>query len=178
MVVAFTGYRPEKMPFSEDCKNRQYLEFRRTLSSLIDCLIKQGFTYFISGVARGFDTWVAEEVIGRRETNSNIYLECAVPFPGQADLWEEEDQRRRYKILVSADKAVVVSERYRRGCFFARNRYMIDKADLVVCAFNGQSGGTADTVKYALKHDKVVIQIDPANNIISLINQGDSNIYF
>ena len=62
MVVAFTGYRPEKMPFSEDCKNRQYLEFRRTLSSLIDCLIKQGFTYFISGVARGFDTWVAEEV--------------------------------------------------------------------------------------------------------------------
>ena len=129
MVVAFTGYRPEKMPFSEDCKNRQYLE-------------------------------------------------CAVPFPGQADLWEEEDQRRRYKILVSADKAVVVSERYRRGCFFARNRYMIDKADLVVCAFNGQSGGTADTVKYALKHDKVVIQIDPANNIVSLINQGDSNIYF
>lgn len=93
-------------------------------------------------------------------------------------MWEEEDQRRRYKILVSADKAVVVSERYRRGCFFARNRYMIDKADLVVCAFNGQSGGTADIVKYALKHDKVVIQIDPANNIISLINQGDSNIYF
>lgn len=55
---------------------------------------------------------------------------------------------------------------------------MIDKADLVVCAFNGQSGGTADTVKYALKHDKVVIQIDPANNIVSLINQGDSNICF
>ena len=129
MVVAFTGYRPEKMPFSEDCKNRQYLE-------------------------------------------------CAVPFPGQADFWEEADQRRRYKILVSADKAVVISERYRRGCFFARNRYMIDKADLVVCAFNGQSGGTADTVKYALKHDKVVIQIDPANNIVSLINQGDSNICF
>ena len=37
---------------------------------------------------------------------------------------------------------------------------MVDKADVVVCAFNGKSGGTAYTVDYALKQNKIVIQID------------------
>lgn len=38
---------------------------------------------------------------------------------------------------------------------------MVDNADVVVCAFNGKSGGTAYTVDYALKQNKIVIQIDP-----------------
>ena len=38
---------------------------------------------------------------------------------------------------------------------------MVDKADVVVCAFNGKSGGTAYTVDYALKQNKIVIQINP-----------------
>ena len=79
---------------------------------------------------------------GRRKTKK-ITLECVIPFLGQADSWEKADQKRRYNILTAADKAVITSEQYSRGCFFTRNRYMVDKADVVVCAFNGKSGGTA-----------------------------------
>ena len=31
MVVAFTGYRPEKMPFVESKKDEAYLKFRKIL---------------------------------------------------------------------------------------------------------------------------------------------------
>ena len=56
MVVAFTGYRSEKMPFQESKKDKRYLAFRTILSRVISRLIELGGTYFISGVARGFDT--------------------------------------------------------------------------------------------------------------------------
>ena len=103
----------------------------------------------------------------RRKTKK-ITLECVIPFPGQADSWEKADQKRKYNILTAADKAVITSEQYNRGCFFTRNRYMVDNADVVVCAFNGKSGGTAYTVDYALKQNKIVIQIDPETSEVSM----------
>lgn len=100
-----------------------------------------------------------------------IILECAIPFPGQADSWVKADQKRRYNILTATDKAVITSEQYNRGCFFTRNRYMVDNADVVVCAFNGKSGGTAYTVDYALKQNKIVIQIDLETSEISMLSK-------
>ncbi len=173
VVVVFTGYRPEKMPFSESNRDKQYLAFRSVLSRVISRLTESGGTYFISGVARGFDTWAAEEILELRKEHRNIQLECAIPFPGQADSWGKADQKRRYRILAATDVSVITSEHYNRGCFFTRNRYMVDKADIVVCAFNGKSGGTAYTVDYALKQNKIVIQIDPETNNVSMLSKGN-----
>ena len=106
---------------------------------------------------------------GRRKTKNT--LECVIPFPGQADSWEKADQKCRYNIPTAADKAVITSEQYNRGCFFTRNRYMVDNADVVVCAFNGKSGGTAYTVDYALKQNKIVIQIDPETSEVSMLSK-------
>ena len=50
---------------------------------------------------------------------------------------------------------------------------MVDKADVVVCAFNGQRGGTAYTVNYALKQNKIVIQIDPATCLVSILSKRE-----
>ena len=51
------------------------------------------------------------------------------------------------------------------------NRYTVDKVDVVVCAFNGKSGGTAYTVDYALKQNKIVIQIDLETSEISMLSK-------
>lgn len=134
-------------------------------------LVSLGWTHCISGVACGFDTWVAEKILQMQKENKKNTLECVIPFPGQADSWEKADQKRRYNILTAADKAVITSEQYNRGCFFTRNRYMVDNADVVVCAFNGKSGGTAYTVDYALKQNKIVIQIDPETSEVSMLSK-------
>lgn len=62
-------------------------------------------------------------------------------------------------------------EHYSKDCFFARNRYMVDKADVIVCAYDGQSGGTAYTVNYALKQNKIVVQINPSTAQITVISK-------
>ena len=58
-----------------------------------------------------------------------------------------------------------------RIVFFVRNKYMVDKADIIVCCFDGQSGGTAQTVNYALEKDKIIIQINPNDASVSIISR-------
>lgn len=168
--VAFTGYRPEKMPFEENMQDENYLSFREELCKVINHLIECGYTHFLSGVATGFDTWVAEAVLELQKENKDLHLECVIPCPDQDKKWEQTDKDRRQMILELADQSTLVSEHYSRDCFFARNRYMVDKSDVVVCAYDGQKGGTAYTVKYALRQNKIVIQINPSTLEVSTIS--------
>lgn len=171
MIVAFTGYRPEKMPFSEAANDEKYNLFRTAQLRVINRLIERGATHFISGVAMGFDTWVAEDIINIKKQHDDISLECAIPFPGQADKWSFKDKRRRTQILRHADSEITLREHYTDDCFFARNRYMVDKADVVVCAYDGKRGGTAYTVDYAKKQNKIVIQINPGTGRVTIISE-------
>ncbi len=171
MTVAFTGYRLEKMPFPDDENNAQYVMFQNKLTAVVSRLIERGYTDFISGVATGFDTWAAEVVISAKKNNKDIKLECAIPFPEQDSKWSHADKVRRMKILKKADLATTVCEHYYKGCFFVRNEYMVDKAEVVVCCYDGQSGGTAQTVGYAKKKDKIIIQINPNDASVSIISR-------
>lgn len=103
-TVAFTGYRPEKMPFSEDEEDESYIRFREQQHKVINRLIERGYTEYLSGVAMGFDTWVAEDILEFRKKNKSLHLECAIPFPEQDKKWEKSDQKRRQKILKQADR--------------------------------------------------------------------------
>lgn len=170
-TVAFTGYRPEKLPFTENKKDELYIKFRERLLQVINRLVERGYTDFISGVAMGFDTWAAEDVISLKKDNKDIHLECAIPFPKQAERWGFFDRLRRKKILKQSDCNTTLCEHYQRDAFFIRNEYMVDKADVVVCYFDGQSGGTAKTVAYAKKKDKIIIQINPNDSVVTIISR-------
>ena len=170
-TVAFTGYGPNKLPFAEDKKDELYLAFRKRLRQVIDRLVERGYTEYVSGVAMGFDTWVAEDVIEVRKNNPNIRLECAIPCPNQDKNWSFRDKVRRKKILYHADSKPVICEHYNDQCFHIRNRYMVDKADVVVCCYDGQKGGTGYTVNYALKADKIVVQINPNTTAVTILSR-------
>ena len=47
-TVAFTGYRPEKMPFTEDENDELYMRFREQLSKVIARLIERGYSHRLS----------------------------------------------------------------------------------------------------------------------------------
>ena len=140
---------------------------KQVIKRLVEC----GCTHFISGMAMGFDTWVAEDVLLLKRANKALTLKCTIPFPDQAKSWNDAYRKRREVILSKADMITQVSQSYNRGWFHERTRYMVDRADVVVCAYNGQKGGTAYTVDYALKQDKIVIQIDPATANVSIISR-------
>lgn len=57
-----------------------------------------------------------------------------------------------------ADITTHIGHEYTRSCLFRRNRYMVDNANLLLAAYDGQPGGTAMTVQYA-ENTGVPVQI-------------------
>ena len=48
---------------------------------------------------------------------------------------------------------------YDRGCFQRRNEWMVDHAGRVIAVFNGEKGGTKNTIDYAERQNVPVIYI-------------------
>lgn len=97
----------------------------RKLEDAIRASVDDGYFVFISGMARGVDIWAAEIVLKEREQNPAIKLICASPFicPG-----------------------------YSRACFQIRNEWMVAHSARVIAVYNGEKGGTRNTIEYAKKH--------------------------
>lgn len=99
----------------------------------------------ISGMALGWDTAWAVAAI-----RLGVPLIAAVPFDGQESRWPAESQRRFRSILEHAREVHVVSAGgYSPAAMHARNRWMVDRCDLLCALWNGSSGGTAGCVAYA-----------------------------
>lgn len=146
---AFTGYRPQKLPWGYDEADPSCANFKQRLRETIELLIFQGYTHFLSGGALGVDTYAAEIVLDLRKQYPWIALEMALPFEAQASSWPKASQARYYAILDEADIITYTSHQYSRSCMFVRNRYLVDNADLLVAGYDGQPGGTQMTCEYA-----------------------------
>ena len=88
-TCAFTGYRPQKMPWGEDEGSPLCVAFKARLKRALESLIGDGYVTFLSGCARGFDTMAAEAVLELRETYPWIRLEMVSPWDGQANRWSD-----------------------------------------------------------------------------------------
>ena len=154
---AFTGYRPQKLPFGFDETDPRCVEFKARLRDTIEGLIGCGYAHFISGGAMGMDMFAAEAVLDLKEDYPWIILEMASPFDAQAARWEPEYQARHARLFAEADIVTVISHNYTRACMFRRNRYLVDNADLLLAAYDGKPGGTAMTVEYA-HHTGIPVQ--------------------
>lgn len=161
-ACAFTGYRPQKLPWGSDERDVRCLEFKFRLRESLEYLIGQGYVDFLSGVALGFDMIASEIVLSLREKYPWIRLIVVIPFDGQADRWTEVQRRRRTTIIEKSDKVVRISHAYDRGVFFRRNHYLVNAADLVLAAYDGQPGGTAKTVEYAHRQGVKVVRLPPS----------------
>ena len=60
-----------------------------------------------------------------------------------------------------ADEIIYVQEFYDSKCMMKRNRMMVDMSSLCVAYFDGKSGGTFNTVKYADESGVSVINLSP-----------------
>lgn len=154
-ICCCTGHRPQKFPFEYGGRGKEYLTYLQELENKIKSAITEyGVTYFISGMALGVDLDFAQIVLKYRKKYS-LTLECAVPCPNQTLKWDKKDISRYDRILKKADSVTLVSERYTSECMLKRNRYMVDKSDLVIAVFNGvKGGGTWYTINYAQKKNK------------------------
>lgn len=140
----FTGHRPEKLHDSESV-------IIVGLEREIRAAIADGFQTFISGMARGVDIWAAEIVLRIRGEGVPIHLIAASPYEGFERSWSSDWQTRYRKIMAAADLVRYISPSYDRSCFQRRNEWMVDRSARYIAVFNGEAGGTKNTINYAAK---------------------------
>ncbi len=159
-TISFTGNRPNKLPWGYDEKAKYARKIRKRLKNIVIDKIKVGCQHFIVGMALGIDMMAAEIIIELRK-RYRITLEAAIPCTNQAELWQTNQQIRYRKILAQCDKITFVTkEEYTSSCMQKRNEYMVDNSDILIAVWDGDLGGTFNTINYAKLQKKMVIVIN------------------
>ncbi len=160
-TCCFTGHRPNKLPWGYNERGIRFFLFKNKLRKTIEESIKNGYKYFISGMALGSDMLCAEIVLNLKKKHPNIMLECAIPCINQTKKWLKTSIDRYNAIISEADKVTYVSNKaYFNGCMQNRNKYMIDTSSLLIAVYNGSPGGTKQTIDYATKQNLKLVLIN------------------
>lgn len=139
ITACFTGHRTYKGTYNKE------------LEDAIRRLYADGYRTFMSGMAVGFDLAAAEMVLALRNELKGISLIAVIPFEGMEQRFSEEDKARFATILAKADDRVILAPRYSSELYALRNNYLVDNSSAVIAYFDGSKGGTAYTVRRAVK---------------------------
>jgi uncharacterized phage-like protein YoqJ len=146
----FTGHRQLLEDFSV-----------HALMKAVQRLIEQGCKTFYCGMAQGFDLYAAQAVIGLKKIHKDVKLIACIPCDNQEKYYSIAEKKLYVETLKLADEKVLVSPTYYQGCMLVRDRYMVDRADVMIAYLRKENGGTAYTVRYFKK-------VHPDNEIICL----------
>jgi uncharacterized phage-like protein YoqJ len=149
--ACFTGPRPEKLLADWDESHPEILRIKAELKDKILLAAEDGCRTFWCGMARGIDIIAAETLLSLKRDFGMLNLAAAIPYQNQ-----RSDQplfwRIRYDtVLKQCEQVEIISETYRNNCYADRNRFMVDQSDRLIAVVNSDSGGTAYTLRYALK---------------------------
>lgn len=156
----FSGYRPSKFPFKLRDFDPDFQVMLRNLTTTVSSLIDDDCRVFYTGMASGFDIIAAEVVLGFRKSNPEIRLVAVVPFEEQEKSYSNEWKLRYDEVLSACDEVMVLSKEYHNGCYQNRNKYMVDNSDYIVTWYDGKQGGTRNTLSYAQKKKRYIVNVN------------------
>lgn len=149
----FTGHRPSKLHVSET-------QIKHALAAAIEGAYGDGFRTFITGMAQGVDIWAGELVLEFKSIHPDIHIICALPHPDFEKRWGKEWQQRYNTILEQADSIKTVCDAFSYGTYQKRNEWMVNHSARVIAVYNGEAGGTRNTIEYAKAQGVSLVMID------------------
>ncbi len=139
MTVIFIG--------QSDFHSAKYEE----LEDVIRCLIEQGATEFVSGGMGNFDWIAAKAVYTLKHKYPHIQNNLVIPYL----TFKIQEKSYFDSIIYPQD-----FEKYHfKAAIPARNRYMVNHAQVAVCYVNHDWGGAAKTYAYAIKKGLKIINL-------------------
>ena len=159
LSCCFTGHRDSKLPWKDREEDPRCLALKERIFDAVEALYRSGIRHYICGMATGCDFYFCEAVLELRSGYADITLEAAIPFEAQSSNWNSQQRRRYDRLIAECDYHTVVQKEYSSGCYMRRNKYMVDSSSVLVSAFNGMSGGTMNTLIYAIRNGLEVIQL-------------------
>ena len=158
-TCCFTGHRAEKLPWRYNENDPRCVDLKQRIFDTVEAVFSAGFHHFICGMAEGCDMYFCEAVLELKKNHPEILLEAAVPFEGQADKWPAAERERYRRMLIECDRVNLLQEEYSPGCMMKRNRYMVDNSQLIIACYDGHSGGTLNTLRYALENNRQILHL-------------------
>ncbi len=151
-TCCFTGPRPPRLPMNGNEYSIEIAALKTNIRSAVLDAYYDGFRFFISGMAEGFDLFAAEIVLEIKAELGDIALVAALPYNDAVKHHSAGISKRMENILEKADAVISLSEKYVPGCEHSRNRYMVDNSSRIIGYYSGLSGGTAHCWNYAIEN--------------------------
>lgn len=150
MIIAGTGHRPHICPCRYKENHPWLQELRKKLEKKLDTVKPSAI---ISGMAIGWDTWLAQEAL-----LLGIPVKAYVPFECQSSNWPTKSRVEYDRVLSLCQEIKYVSKHYHARAFYDRDERMIDNCEEVFALWNPDinSGGTYYTVSYAKNLNKPI----------------------
>lgn len=147
--VAFFGHRYIINPFQIESR----------IDIIIEKLIKEKqYVEFLVGRNGDFDQFVSSAIIRakRKYRDDNSSLVLVLPYL-TAEYRNNVEYFEEYydEIEICQESAKV----HFKSALQIRNRQMVDRADLIVCCIDHKSGGAYQTIQYAKKQNKKIINL-------------------
>lgn len=86
-----------------------------------------------------------------RQSNPNLHLIAALPYPSCESRWLASWKDQYAEVLQSADLVTSICPKYSMASFQKRDEWMIDHSSRVIAVYDGVSGGTKNTIDFAVK---------------------------
>ncbi|MBO6229315.1 MAG: hypothetical protein IK990_06735 [Ruminiclostridium sp.] len=145
-TVSFFGHRQIDRPF----------EAEERLEKIIRELIRsREYVEFLVGRNGEFDQMAASTVrrVKKAVDDTNSALVLVLPY------MTAEYSNNKASFEDYYDEIEVFDSGHFRSAFGQRNRSMVDRSDLVICCIERDEGGAYETVKYARKNNKKILNV-------------------
>ena len=103
------------------------------------------------GMAVGFDLAAAELSIALRNELKGLKVIAIIPFEGMQKRFSASQKLTFERIKAEADEVIILATNYSPSVYATRNNYLVDNSSAVITYFTGEKGGTAYTVRRAVK---------------------------
>ena len=149
ITCCFTGPRPPRLPAGGNEASPEMAALREQLFAAVQAAYNDGYRYFISGMAEGFDLLAAEAVIRLRRVHPDAELFAAFPCEASPKGHSPAVCHRIANTMEEVSFSHFVSKEHIPGCELSRNIYMVENSSLLIAYYNGLSRGTAHCVHCA-----------------------------
>lgn len=148
-TVAFFGHRYIDNPFRIE---------ERLEEHIYRLLAEKEYVDFLVGRDGEFDQFASSAVLRlrKRYRDDNSSLILVLPYARAEYLNNEESYHNYYSEVEISYEA---SKAHPKAAIQIRNREMVDRANLILCCIEREQGGAWQTIQYAIKQGKTVINL-------------------
>ena len=159
-ACAFTGRRPQSLPWGYDETGPGARGFAACLQNEINKAYADGYRTFLCGMAQGIDLMACELTIQLQL--SDIKIIAALPGKNQTRSWPFNAVKRYENCLSHCHDIYYAAELCSSESYHRRNRWMVDNASRLIAVWEGNpTGGAGRTAQYAAKQGVEVVRLWP-----------------